>query len=199
MLTAVEGGYAVQAVTEKGKALLASAKTEERDVAVPKPATEAPVSPVLPVQEWAAPLQRPLLGQASASAASRAGCAPSSAPPAAALTCATPSEADGTVLAAALLGRLPAGGLLPHRRRPQPPAHQAAAPAPALLLQVQLRAPGLRPAGLRGLRPLRGGVPGEHRHPRDADGYPEEGLSSHGVVTPVTGRRRTPSSAEAYE
>jgi sulfhydrogenase subunit beta (sulfur reductase) len=59
MFTSVEGGYAVQTITEKGKALLASAKTEERDVTVPKPSIEAPVSPVLPVQEWAARFNDP--------------------------------------------------------------------------------------------------------------------------------------------
>jgi len=53
LLTAVEGGYAVQAVTDKGRALLVTAKMEERDVDVPKPAVEAPLAPVLPVQEWA--------------------------------------------------------------------------------------------------------------------------------------------------
>jgi sulfhydrogenase subunit beta (sulfur reductase) len=59
MLTAVDGGYAVQAVTEKGKVLMASAKIEEREIAVPKPASDAPVGPVLPVQEWASRFNDP--------------------------------------------------------------------------------------------------------------------------------------------
>lgn len=37
MFTEVEGGYIVQAITEKGKALLSSAKTEEKQVSPPPP------------------------------------------------------------------------------------------------------------------------------------------------------------------
>jgi hypothetical protein len=59
MLTAMDGGFAVQAVTDKGRALLASAGLEERHVEVPQPVAEAPVTPVLPVQEWAARFNDP--------------------------------------------------------------------------------------------------------------------------------------------
>jgi ferredoxin len=59
MLTEVEGGYAVQAVTEKGKKLLELANVTERDVDVPPPVMDAPVAPVMPVQEWAARFNDP--------------------------------------------------------------------------------------------------------------------------------------------
>jgi len=59
LLHQIEGGYAVQVVTEKGKALLASARVIEKDVTVPKPITDAPLVPVLPVQEWAARFNDP--------------------------------------------------------------------------------------------------------------------------------------------
>ncbi len=59
LLTETEGGYAVQAVTEKGKALLSTAKATDKAVDIPQPATAAPLTPVLPVQEWAARFNDP--------------------------------------------------------------------------------------------------------------------------------------------
>jgi sulfhydrogenase subunit beta (sulfur reductase) len=54
MLTAVDGGYAVQAATEKGKKVLALATVTEKDVTVPAPTSDGAMAPVMPVQEWAA-------------------------------------------------------------------------------------------------------------------------------------------------
>lgn len=59
LLIQTEGGYAVQTVTEKGRGLLATAKVIEKNVAIPKPAADAPAVPVLPVQEWAARFNDP--------------------------------------------------------------------------------------------------------------------------------------------
>jgi ferredoxin len=54
LLTEMDGGYAAQAVTEKGRAILRSATLEDRAVAVPKASATAPVTPVLAVDQWAA-------------------------------------------------------------------------------------------------------------------------------------------------
>jgi sulfhydrogenase subunit beta (sulfur reductase) len=52
LLREVEGGYAVEAVTEKGQALLENLATEERDGQVLQSATEAEQVPVTPPEEW---------------------------------------------------------------------------------------------------------------------------------------------------
>jgi sulfhydrogenase subunit beta (sulfur reductase) len=54
LLTAVEGGYAVRPVTDKGTALLASARTQEvSDLALPDIPRNEPV-PIVPAEEWSA-------------------------------------------------------------------------------------------------------------------------------------------------
>lgn len=54
LLSQAESGYVIQAVTEKGRDLLATAKVIEKNMPIPKPAANAPTVPVLPVQKWAA-------------------------------------------------------------------------------------------------------------------------------------------------
>jgi sulfhydrogenase subunit beta (sulfur reductase) len=52
LLTAVDGGYAVQAVTEKGKALMDGLVMEERTGAPSPPVADAALAPVPPPQKW---------------------------------------------------------------------------------------------------------------------------------------------------
>jgi ferredoxin len=52
LLREVESGYAVEAVTEKGTALVESLSTEERDGEAPKPATETEQVPVVEPGKW---------------------------------------------------------------------------------------------------------------------------------------------------
>jgi len=54
LLTAVDGGYAVQAVTENGQALIAGLDLQERDGAPPTPALHSETVPVLPQERWPA-------------------------------------------------------------------------------------------------------------------------------------------------
>lgn len=54
MLTAVNGGYAVDAVTEKGQALAASMSTQDRPVEPKKAEATAPAVPTSPSERWLA-------------------------------------------------------------------------------------------------------------------------------------------------
>ncbi len=64
------------------------------------------------------------------------------------------------------LGQLHVPALHPARHRPQPPGHQAAPGAAALHAQAQILRGQIRPRyPVRGLRPLRAPVPGQHRYP----------------------------------
>jgi sulfhydrogenase subunit beta (sulfur reductase) len=54
LLAAVDGGYAVEPVTEKGEALLEGLSLEEREGEPPPPATDAESVPVRPPEEWRA-------------------------------------------------------------------------------------------------------------------------------------------------
>jgi sulfhydrogenase subunit beta (sulfur reductase) len=54
MLTAVEGGYAVQVVTDRGEALLASAEVQEVSDLTPPEVPGTELVPVVPAEEWPA-------------------------------------------------------------------------------------------------------------------------------------------------
>ncbi len=52
MLKAVDGGYTVEAVTEKGETLLTGLEMEERDVEAPPPVADAELIPVVDPARW---------------------------------------------------------------------------------------------------------------------------------------------------
>ncbi len=54
LLTAVEGGYAVQAVTENGQKLIADLPLQEVEGEPPRPTLQAETVPVLPPEQWPA-------------------------------------------------------------------------------------------------------------------------------------------------